>query len=145
MKFLNIQNKKIERYYNDNYISIQFQPISSEIYELKLPQYKTFFYNLFNDAIVTPLNSENSYLFKFSFVEKDDLNEFLLATLLRYFVDYLCEEEVIEQRLGAPVGLEEKVFLNYNKLNQLFTYKTKVNSFNVVVDLKTGEQYAMVK
>ena len=144
MKFLNIQNKKIEKYYNDNYTTIHFQPISPEIYELKLPQYKTFFYNLFSDAITTPLDAKIPYLFRFSFTEKDDLNEFLLATLLRYFIDFLCEEEVIEQRLGAPIGLEEKVFLNYNKLNQLFTYKTKINLFNVIVDLKTGEQYEML-
>lgn len=144
MKFLNLTTKKIERNY-DNYTVVNFAAIDTSVYLLKLPQYKEYFYNIFDRTIPT-----GPCLFHFYFEEENELNELLLATLLRYFVDFLCEngEKFEEKRLGAPVELEEKVFLNHNKLVQIFNYKPetlKCNKFNITVGLGNGEVYEMVE
>jgi hypothetical protein len=146
MKYLNLTTKKIERNY-DNYTVVNYATIDSSIYSLRLPQYKEYFYNIFNSRGIP---TTEACLFHFHFEEENDLNEFLLATLLRYFVDFLCEngEKFEEKRLGAPVELEEKVFLNHNKLVQIFNYKPetlKSNKFNITVGLGNGEIYEMVE
>ena len=140
-----VTTKKIERNY-DNYTVVNFAAIDTSVYSLKLPQYKEYFYNIFKDRAIPT----GPCLFHFYFEEENKLNELLLATLLRYFVDFLCEngEKFEEKRLGAPVELEEKVFLNHNKLVQIFNYKPetlKCNKFNITVGLGNGEVYEMVE